>query len=159
MKKANLTIIATAIATFVISMIAFQPTTIEASNNVSPSATPSPRKIRKTSRQSIEVENDETHLMRKPITKVKSKKSTYKEGGVNDTTHRTRKIKPKKPAGFQEISGIGMEVTSSKKSGQAEVQYNPKELSVDKSVKRKSSKNEVSIETVERKKQLRKRKN
>lgn len=43
MKKANLTIIATIIATFGITMFAFQPTT-EAGNNVLPSATPSPRK-------------------------------------------------------------------------------------------------------------------
>lgn len=46
MKKFNLTVIACIIATFVLSMIAFQPTTIEASNNVSPTATPSPRKKR-----------------------------------------------------------------------------------------------------------------
>ena len=42
MKKANLTIIATIIATLVISMFSFQPTVAEASNNVSPTATPSP---------------------------------------------------------------------------------------------------------------------
>ncbi len=46
MKKANLTIIAIIIATFVFSMFAFQPTTTEAGNNVLPSATPSPRKKR-----------------------------------------------------------------------------------------------------------------
>ena len=46
MKKANLTIIACIIAILVFSMIAFQPTTTEASNNVSPTATPSPRKKR-----------------------------------------------------------------------------------------------------------------
>ena len=46
MKKVNLIIIATIIATFFIAMFAFQPTTTEAANNVSPSAMPTPRKIR-----------------------------------------------------------------------------------------------------------------
>ena len=46
MKKVNLTIIATIMATFAIAMFAFQPTTTEANNNVSPTATPSPRKIK-----------------------------------------------------------------------------------------------------------------
>lgn len=45
MKKANLTIIATIIAAFGITIFAFQPTT-EAENIVLPSATPSPRKKR-----------------------------------------------------------------------------------------------------------------
>ena len=45
MKKLNVTIIATIIATFAIAMFAFQPTTTGASNNASPSATP--RKIKK----------------------------------------------------------------------------------------------------------------
>jgi len=90
MKKANLIIIATIIGTLVISIVTFQPTATEASNNVSPTATPSPRKIRKTPRQTIEVENDETHLK----TKVKTKKPAYKEGGVNDTT--TRKSRRKR---------------------------------------------------------------
>jgi hypothetical protein len=40
MKKFNLTAIAGIIALFVFSIIAFQPTTTEASNNASPSATP-----------------------------------------------------------------------------------------------------------------------
>ncbi len=94
MKRANLTIIATIIATLVISMIAFQPTATEASNDATPTATPRPRKIRKMPRQTIEVENDETHLTRKPITKVKAKKTAYREGGVNDTT--TRKSRRKR---------------------------------------------------------------
>ncbi len=94
MKKVNSIIIATIIAAFVISMFAFESATrTEASNNVSPSAMPTPRKIRKTPKQTIEVENDETHLIRKPLTKVKTKKPSYREGGVNDTTTRktTRK--------------------------------------------------------------------
>ncbi|CAN5423612.1 hypothetical protein BH10ACI1_BH10ACI1_08470 [soil metagenome] len=92
MKKVNYIVIVVIITTFVISMFAFQPTA-EAGNNVSPTATPSPRKIRKIPKQTIEVENDETHLIRKPITKVKTKKPSYREGGVNDTTTRktTRK--------------------------------------------------------------------
>ncbi len=43
MKKFNLTIIAIIIATFVISMFAFQPTATEASSNTIPSATPRKR--------------------------------------------------------------------------------------------------------------------
>lgn len=151
MKKVNLAVIATIMATFVISMCAFQPTaTAEASNYVLPVATPSPRKIRKLPRQSTEVENDETHRTRKPITKVKTKKPAYKEGGVNDTTHRTQKqkVKPRKPAGFQELSGIGMEATLRKNSNQVQAQYNPKELGIKNGVTRKSSKNKVSGKTV-----------
>lgn len=90
MKKVNLTIIATIIATFVISMFAVQPTVTEASNNVSPSATPSPRKIKKTPKQSIEVENDETHLTRKPITKVKTKKAGKSEVSIETLERRKR---------------------------------------------------------------------
>ena len=48
MKKANLTIIATIIAALAFSMFAFQSTATEASTNVSPTAVPTPRKIRKT---------------------------------------------------------------------------------------------------------------
>ena len=44
MKKVNLTIIATIIATFAISMFAFQPTKIEVNNNALPSATPTKAK-------------------------------------------------------------------------------------------------------------------
>ncbi len=43
MRKFNLTVIAAIIATLVLSMIAFQTVTTEASSNVLPSATPSPR--------------------------------------------------------------------------------------------------------------------
>lgn len=43
MKKFNLTVIACIIALFVLSMITFQPTTIEASSNATPSATPRKR--------------------------------------------------------------------------------------------------------------------
>jgi hypothetical protein len=43
MKKFNLTISATIVATIVLSMFAFQTVTTEASSNASPIATPSPR--------------------------------------------------------------------------------------------------------------------
>lgn len=89
MKKADFIIIAAITGTLVISIFAFQPAT-EASNNAMPNATPSPRKIRKLPKQTIEVENDETHLK----TKVKTRKPGYKEGGVNDAT--TRKSRRKR---------------------------------------------------------------
>jgi uncharacterized protein YraI len=44
MKKFNLTVIAAIIATFVISMIAFQPTATEASNGVEPNVMKTPYK-------------------------------------------------------------------------------------------------------------------
>jgi uncharacterized protein (UPF0333 family) len=44
MKKFNLTVIATIIATFFMAMFAFQTVTTEASNNALPNVTPSPRK-------------------------------------------------------------------------------------------------------------------
>ena len=109
MTKFNLTVIATIIATFAIAMFAFQPTITEASNNVSPLASATPRKIRKMPRrQTIEVENDETHRTQKTVTKVKTKK----------------------PNGFQEISGIGME--RGKNPRRKSAQYNPKEIGIDK---------------------------
>ena len=46
MNKEKVTIIATIIATFVISVFAFQPTSTEAANNVSPSVMPTPRNRR-----------------------------------------------------------------------------------------------------------------
>ncbi len=161
MKKEKLTIIATIIAILVISLFAFQPTITEASSNISPTATPNPRKIRKLPKQSIEVENDETHITRKPITKVKAKKPGVREGGINDTTFRSRKRNgaPKKPAGFQEVSGIGMEVTLRKNKSTTQAQYNPKELQIDQVVNRKSNKNKTSIETRNAKQRLMRRKN
>ena len=110
MKKVNSIIIATIIATFVFSMFAFQPTETEASNNVSPLASATPRKIRKMPRrQTIEVENDETHRTKKTVTKVKTKK----------------------PNGFTEVSGLTMEA-SRKNPRRKSAQYNPKELGIDK---------------------------
>jgi hypothetical protein len=75
MKKANLTIVATIIATFVISMIAFQPTATEASNNVSPAATPSPRGKRPRTIQSPKP-------VQSPIPRRKSVKQTRRNRGI-----------------------------------------------------------------------------
>ena len=47
MKITNSVIIATIIGASIFSMVTFQPISTEASNNILPSATPSPRKIRK----------------------------------------------------------------------------------------------------------------
>lgn len=60
MKKANSIIIAIIIATFAISMFAFQSTTTEASNNAAPSATPKKRLPRP---------------IQSPITTIKAKKT------------------------------------------------------------------------------------
>lgn len=86
MKKANSIIIATVIATFVISIFAIQPTTTEASSKISPTATPSPRTKRPKTIQSPKP-------IQSSITKSKTKA---------------------KKTGFQEVSGIGMEVTRKK---------------------------------------------
>ncbi|MCU0240678.1 MAG: hypothetical protein MUC29_14655 [Pyrinomonadaceae bacterium] len=155
MKKANLTIVAAIIATFVFSMIAFQPTPTEASNNVSPTMTPSPRTKRPIAIQSPKP-------IQSPITRTKTRKSGVREGGANDTTFRKRK--PKKPNNFQEVSGIGMEVTSIKKNTKRKsAQYNPKEVGIDK-IKAKKPANFTSAEGRSmsfelRKKRPRKRKN
>ena len=149
MKKVNLIIIATIIATFAIAMFAFQTIKTEASNNVSPLASATPRKIRKMPRQTIEVENDETHRTPKTVAKGKTT--------IPSSVTRKTKVKPKKPNSFQEISGIGMEARKHPRRKSA--QYNPKEVGIDKVVRRKASKNEVSIETLERRKNPRKRKN
>ena len=101
-------------------MFAFQTIKIEANNNSMPTVTPNPRIIKKKPKQAIEVENDETH--------------------------RTRKPKINKPQGFQEISGIGMEVNSrSKNPRRKSVQYNPKEVGIDK-IKSKKPTNFTSAE-------------
>lgn len=78
MKKANSIIIATIIAAFGISMFAFQPTT-EAGNNVLPSATPSPRKVRKIPAPTPS-----------PITKIKAKKPSNWSFGQNNAGSQAR---------------------------------------------------------------------
>lgn len=75
MKKANSIIIATIIATFVISMFAFQPTATEASNNVSPSATPSPRKKRLKTIQS-------PRPIQSPITRNRTSRQSRQRRGI-----------------------------------------------------------------------------
>ncbi len=76
MKKVNLTIIATVIATFVVSMFAFQPTATEAGNNATPSATP--RRIRGIPAPTPS-----------PITRSKTKTATTNLGDT--ATHERRK--------------------------------------------------------------------
>ena len=73
MKKANSIIIATIIATFVISMFAFQPTVTNASNVVLPNATPSPRRKRLKTIQSPKP-------IQSPITRTRSNQSRRKRG-------------------------------------------------------------------------------
>ncbi len=85
MKKTNLAIIAIVFALLAISIITIEPTPAKASNNASPSAMSTPRKIQ-----------------------------------------------PRKPKSFQEISGIGMELTSRRKQTRRTAQYNPKEIGIDK---------------------------
>ena len=84
MKKLNLIIIATIIATFVFSMLAFQPTTTGASNNAAPSASPNGRRI-------IAVPT----TTRKPIRKSKTKAP---KGVAADDFYKVERIrKPKNP--------------------------------------------------------------
>ena len=67
MKKVNLIIIATIMATFAISMFAFQPTKAEASNKVLPTATPTPRKIKKPTSSVITLaESHQVHSSKHP---------------------------------------------------------------------------------------------
>ncbi len=75
MKKINLTVIATIIATFIISIVAFQPTTTEASNNVVPNMTPSPRTKRPKTIQSP-----------KPIQSPITTRSKLKPKGIDDAS-------------------------------------------------------------------------
>ena len=70
MTKFNLTVIATIIATFAIAMFAFQPTTTEASNNVSPSPMPTPRKIKGTTK-GVLVNNENVVEVSKQPRKIK----------------------------------------------------------------------------------------
>jgi len=114
MKKANSIIIATIIATFVISMFAFQPTKTEASNNILPLATPSPRKV---------------------ITKRKTSTKVWEHSNIPSSN---AKIKPKKPTSFTEVSGLSVETQRRKHPRRKSSQYNPKEVGIDKIKARKS---------------------
>lgn len=115
MKKANLTIIATIIATFVFSMFAFQPTITEANDNVSPTATPSPRKM---------------------ITKRKTSKGVWEHSNIPPSN---AKIKPKKPKNFTEVSGLSVETQRKHPRRKSSAQYNPKEVGIDKIKAKKST--------------------
>ena len=124
MKKVNYIAIATIVATFVISMFAFQPITTEASNGVMPLATSSPQKIvtkRKTSTGVWE------HSNIPPGNKVKPSK--------NPTS---QKIEPRKSKGFTEVTGLDIQVERRKHSRRKSAQYNPKEIGIDKIKARKS---------------------
>ena len=132
MKKTNTIIIATIIAAFVFSVFVFQPIVTEANNNLLPSPTPSPQKI-KTKRKIWASPGDQPELQ---ITNSRKRKTAYKEGGVNDTTYKRRKTK-----GYTAIPELDANSNFRKRKST------------------KSSKNEVSIETIERRKRTRKRKN
>lgn len=196
MRKQNLITVATIMCMVTVSIFATRPTASETSANLSPVPTPSPikkrpkpiqspqttqssttvqskPKVKKTPTQTIEVENDETHLTNNPA---------YREGGVNNTTHVNRttpatpglvtndtvdKIElikePRKPPTAGPCSSVTTNATSPN-SGRSSTKvknkncqefeavrpnspqtpnaamYNPKELSVDKVVKKKPSK-------------------
>lgn len=91
MKKRDLYVLAAIMTIFSVGMIFVQPAKTEASSNVSPSAMPTPRKIKKTPIRTIEVENDETHRVPSTGTQVSPTQPAYREGGVNNTTHKTQK--------------------------------------------------------------------
>jgi hypothetical protein len=95
MKKTNLAIVATIIATFFMAMFAFQPIATEASNIVSPAMTPSPRTVGKLPRKSIEVENDETHRTER-VSRTKRKAPT--SSGDQPEMQRSNSRKPNKTA-------------------------------------------------------------
>jgi hypothetical protein len=82
MRKFNLTVIATIIATFLIAMFAFQPVTTEASSNVVPTFTPSPRTKRTPINANVKVAkpkvtsaiNGDDDWVRKPKTQKSRKR-------------------------------------------------------------------------------------
>ena len=92
MKKVNLTIIATIIATFVISIFAIQPTTIEASNNVSPKVSATPRKIKV---KRVKGFSDVSGLSVEPIERKRHRKHLVKKGyGAQNHAVGKRQHKP-----------------------------------------------------------------
>ena len=90
MKKVKLATIATIIATFVISIFSFQPTTTEKSNGVVPTATPTPR-IKRAARKTQW--NDWNGL--DPIIRRKTKRATPYNVGKDDGS-RIRRKQPRK---------------------------------------------------------------
>ncbi len=103
MKKFNLTVIATIIATFIFSMFAFQPTTTEASNNALPSATPSPRGIRPKTIQS-------------PITKIKAKKPVLSGVGDLDNQAARRSKQPRRKSAQYNPKEVGIDKIKAKQT-------------------------------------------
>ena len=93
------------------------------------------------SRQAIEVENDETHLTRKLGTKVKTKKPAYREGGVNDTTHRTRKPKAT-TKGYQAMPELDANSNNRKRrrQNQAKVKFQWNQLNEENNHEREKTK-------------------
>lgn len=86
MKKVNYIVIATIIATFVISMFAFQPTTIEASDGVMPNAMPTPRRIKpKNPTKAVDQYLD--------IESVKAKKPTTYQSGASSGSNRRKQTR------------------------------------------------------------------
>lgn len=102
MRKSNAIIIATILATFIVSMYAFSPTKTEASNSVLPSATPSPRKIRKIS------------------------------GDGTTNHFRTKTKRTNRPKGFTEVTGLDIQVERRKNPRRKSAQYNPKKVGINK---------------------------
>ncbi len=90
MKKVNLIIIATIIATFVISMFAVQPTKSQSSNNALPMATPSPQKITKAKKPSELVTEITFPKIKANSTKSKKKSTVKWEGPANDKSKVTK---------------------------------------------------------------------
>lgn len=179
MKNVNLIVITTVIATFIISMITFQPIATEASSKVVPAMTPSPRTIKKKINQPIEVENNETHRTKKPSTTLRIKKPTSAKGRtetvdnnetITNNANRTKRItkaptstgdqpemqiiKSNKPKGFSDVSGLTQETQQRKNSRRNSAQYNPKEIGVDKI----KAKNNVSLSNKSTQPKLNKRK-
>lgn len=104
MKKANVTIIATIITAFGITMFAFQPTATEASSNIEPSANPTPRKIRAVPTST-----------REPIRKIRAKHPTnYQEGGGGSDLLVRRKPKRQRNAAQYNPKEVGIDKIKAK---------------------------------------------
>ena len=110
MKKVNLIIIATIIATFVISMFAFQSTTTEASNNGAlPSATPSRKRVRHVRFYGVD-KNESIEIGSVKARKLSTKKPRKfaQDAGMESGIRRKqpRRGKAMKPRNFQDGDDI-----------------------------------------------------
>ena len=111
MKKVNLIIIATIIATFVISMFAFQPTKTEASNNGAlPSATPSRKRVRHVRFYGVD-KNESIEIGSVKARKLRTKKPRKfaQDAGMESGIRRKqpkRRGKATKPRNFQDGDDI-----------------------------------------------------